>query len=499
MTDGRDRELELSSLHSVIRGASLYIGGKLLVNVLEFLLQLIISRHFGANTYGLFAYGRTVANSVMTVTHIGADKALLRYLPEHEEEPSQRSYFFGLACLTSFVGGLGASAAVYLAAPLIARYTLSDPVFVEILRVFAIIILFDTLARLLYATFRSLEKLEYTVLTSQFLRPITRLGAVALAIVLGLSIYGTVVALASASVVVFILTVGVYIFRIDLRPSLRLEEHRRKETVEYYNYSLPLSVKSFGQVLQSRVDILMVGIFLASTSVGIYNAALVVSEVLMIATAGINQLFPPVASRLYTNDNHQELNSVFSIVTRWAFTISLIMAVAAAMYRLEILLLFGPEFTQGSLVLVMFLLGKLFNATAGPGSYVLMMTGHQYAVMINQWVFGLLNVILNYVLIQEFGLIGAVLASAGVLAAMNVARTIEIWYFERLFPYSLKFAKPLVASVPAGLGMVALGEILTGIPLLVLGGLVGVAVYAGTLFLLGIEDDDREFFAEMIG
>jgi len=498
MTDGRDRALELSSLRSVTRGASLHIAGKLVVNSFGFLLQLLISRHFGAVLYGVFAYGRTVSSSAMTITNVGSDKSLLRYIPERENKPDQQSYFLGLAWLTSAGGAFAIGTGVYLTAPIVSQYSLSDPTLVRILRIFAFIIIFDTLTRLIYATFRSLEKFEYTVLTSQIIRPITRLGAVAAAIGLGLSLYGTVIALAAASLVIFILGLIIYLKKSDLRPSLSLQQNKRRETIEYYNYSLPLSAKEFGQVLQSRVDILMVGIFLSSTSVGIYNASLLVAGVLTIPTSGLNQLFPPVASRLYSNQKLEELNSVFSTVTRWAFTISFIMAVTAIVYRKQVLQLFGPQFTQGSIVLALFMIGGVLKSIGGPSSYLLMMTGHQYAVMLNHWIFGLLNIVMNYILIQQFGLIGAVLASAGLTALLNIVRTIEIWHFEQLFPYSKKMIKPIVAGAVSVSGMVVLSGYLSGLLLLFLGGAGGVCLYILLLISLGIENEDRDLFEKIV-
>ena len=89
--------------------------------------------------------------------------------------------------------------------------------------------------------------------------------------------------------------------------------------------------------------------------------------------------------------------------------------------------IFGQGFAAGSEVLSLFVVGELVISVVGPSSYVLTMTNHQYLRMINEWGSGILNVVFNYIFITQFGLIGAALATAGILAFVNIVRVIEVW------------------------------------------------------------------------
>jgi O-antigen/teichoic acid export membrane protein len=253
-----------------------------------------------------------------------------------------------------------------------------------------------------------------------------------------------------------------------------------------------------GDILIKRIDILMVGYFFASEIVGVYNIAVLISGLLVLPLSGFNQLFPPIASELYADGKIDEINSLYVTVTRWIFTISFIMAIGAILYRNELLRLFGPEFAAGSLVLVLFVLAQLFNCLGGANGYLLMMTDHQYVVMANQWLFGIFNVATNYILILEYGFIGAAVATASVLALLNVTKTIELWYLEGLFPYTLGFLKPLVAGVIAIIPMITIQQFVSGIGLLIAGGVLGVVTFLFALYLLGIDKADKEFFREAI-
>lgn len=495
MTDSSETNIEFSSLRSITRGASLFIVGKIIYNIVTFLVNYILTHGLGTSLYGVYAYTKTVVSASKVFTNLGSDKSILKYIPEYEDDHKEQNSTLGIAFVTSLAGAGFVGVLLFYFAPTISRYTLEDSLLVDSIRVFVLVLLFDTLVKMVASSFRGLELMEYHVLIDKIIRPVARLLAGGLALYVGFSFVGVMAALAVASMVVFIAS-GVLLLRYThLTPTLDISKQDAKE---YYNFSVPLTVKDAGSFLYNRVDILMVGIFLSSSSVGIYNIAVILATLLALPLSAFSQLFPPVASRLYTNDQMDELNSVFTIVTRWTFTLSLLLAIGAFVYRVEALSIFGSEFAGGATVLALFIGGQLLNNAVGPSGYVLMMTEHQYLASINQTTFGVLNVILNYIFITSFGIIGAALATASVLGSLNIVRILELWYLEGLFPYSIGFIKPLLAGVGAGATMVFAGQYLSNIPLLIVGGGAGSVVYFVMLFVLGIEDEDKEFFDRVI-
>ncbi|EMA32748.1 transport protein 56 (polysaccharide biosynthesis transport protein) [Haloarcula japonica DSM 6131] len=484
-------------LATLSRGASLHVVGKIFFNVFGFLLHLVLSRGLGAGLYGIYAYGKTLSRIAIVFTNLGSDQSVLKYLPEYSDDAAQQRLFFGLSVLTSLVGSIVAAAVLAVYAPVISNLTIDRPEFIGVLRLFAIITVFDTLARIIHSSFRGLERLEYEVLSSKISRPILRLIGVVGALSLGYSLTGVMVALVVASGLVLGIASYLLLSRFELRPWISSDQVTRSSVFEYYNFSIPLTMKNAADILIRRVDIFMVGLFFSSTVVGYYNISLLIAGFLTIPLMGFNQLFPPIASRLYMNGEIPKLNSLYNTVTRWVFTISFLMAIGAFVYRAEILSLFGEDFTAGTPVLALFVVGQLFNCLGGPNGYLLMMTERQYVLVVNQWVFGIVNVVLNYVMITTFGVLGAAVATAGVFAMLNIVQTIELWYFERLFPYSLNFLKPLFAGVITTIVMVSIRYVMSDTVLLIIGGLTGVVTYGIVLLAIGIEEDDKEFFGKV--
>jgi len=485
------------SLSTIGRGASLSTVGKLVYDGGEFVLHLLVSRLLGAGPYGIFAYAKTLAFVALLLTNLGADKSVLRHVPQYADQPAKRRFLLGLAWLTSALGGLVVAAVVFFAAPTISAFTLEEPLLVDVLRVFAIILALDTLGNLLYATFRSVEIIEYEVVTKRLLKPTLRVVFVAIALALGASVVGVAVAMAVAGVITVAVAGALFLTRTQLRPTLRSPAASRATVREYYNYSLPLTAKEFGTVLQGRVDVLIVGFFLSSVAVGIYNVSVLIAGALYIPLLAINQLFPPVASRLYTAGKRADLAAVYGTVTRWIVTVAAPLGLAGIVYRADLLALFGAEFTAGTTVLVLFILAQLCNCATGPSDSLLMMTDHQYVVMANEWVFGVANVVLTVVLIQAIGLVGAAAASAGVLAVRNVVKVSEVWYLEGIHPYSRAFVPPLLALALSSVPMLVIGSLASGPLVAAAGTLLGLCTYVGVLLRIGLPKTDRDLYDQL--
>lgn len=505
-----------SSLKSVSRGASFFMAGKGLDNVFRFLLNWILVRGLGGVLFSVYTLGLVILTFAQVFTNLGTNQAIMKFVPMYDDDPEKRQRMLGLSYLTSLVAGVAIGILIYFLAPWLTQYVdpAYQPYFTDVVRLFAFLLPLNTLMSCFESVFKSLEIPEYQVAIRNVLIPFVRVVSVGIALLLGAALVGTVAATVVAMCITFCLAVWLVMTRADITPTFRGAS--REELVEFYDFSLPLTLNQAGQVLANKVDLLMVG-FLAGAyistkdAVGIYKIATVLGGILLLPLSGFNQLFPPIASRLYNDDKMDDLEALFRRVTRWTFTMGLFPAIGAAIYARELLVLFSDSFAQqGVGVLLLFVVAQLANASVGPSGYVLMMTDHHYLTVANQWLLGICNVVLNFLFIREFGLIGAALATATVIVTINVIRVVEVWYTVGLFPYSRKYVKPLIAGSATAIAMLATKSVLAGyvtgidsvgIAALVqgaVGGVVGLVVFGGVLYLLGIEQEDREFVSENI-
>lgn len=488
-------ESEIAEMSSISRGAVLFGIGLLVQTLFTSLMTVVLTRGLGASMYGTFSYGQTIIDIASRFAKLGTTQSVLRFLPEKRESLAKQNEVLGLTFGTALVGSLLAAGLLYALSPTINRLTLDNDHLTVALQLFAILLPLFVLVRVIADVFRSVERPEAQISVQKVLYPLSQMLAVLVAVLLGYSLFGVIGSLIVAGAVAFLISGAFFASTTDFRPTLRVD---RDEAREFYSYSIPLTLSAAGGLLINRVDILLVGYFLTDTDVGIYSVAILVSTFVGMPLTGLNQLFPPIASRLHSDGERAKLNDIFATVTRWAFTLSLVATIGAILYREELLYIFGEEFTAGAMVLVLFLFAQITRNVAGPSGYLLAMTGHQYVVLVNKLVLGGLNVVLTVAFILEFGLIGAALGSALSLAAINVLRVIEIYYFEGYLPYTRALYKPvLAAGVATGL-MWAVAFLVDGLPLLVAGSAMGALVYGLSLYVLGLESEDRALLVNVL-
>jgi len=483
-----------SSVQSVAHGAAFDVVGKVLITGLGFLITLLVTQALGVRLYGIYTYGKRLTMTVGMFTNLGSDMSSVKYISANTDDPSKQNLVLGLAYTTTLVVSVAVAAVGYLFAAQINAWTIEDPLFVTVLQLFAIAVPFQAVTMIAISAFRGLERpIEQTLV--KLGRPVGVLIGIGGAILAGGTLIGVAAGFAVGAVLVCGFSLALLYTRSSLRPKGRPAV---SDLRSFYNFSLPFTFSRAGAILYSRIDVFMIGIFLRSNAVGVYSIAVLIGGILTIPLAGLNQLFPSVTSRLHAEEDYETLQTVYRMVTRWSLTVALAIAAPLVLYRRTVLSVFGPEFVAGATVLVVFACGQLINAAAGPSNDILTMTDHQYLVLVNHWLFGVANVVLNYYLILEFGLIGAAVATASVLAGLNIVRVVEVWILEDLFAYSLSLWKPFASTLAATAVMALLGRTLSGLPLVLGGGTLGLLTFGLSLYGLGIEARDRELAAEYI-
>jgi len=487
MTDGDDYSTAV--LHEVTRGAGLSIGGVVLQRAFVFATNLLLTTTFGVAAYGLYALGRRIVGMLQGFAHLGSNPTLIRLLPKHDGDPGRQGRVLGTAYLTTFATSLTLAGGLFVFAPTVQTVMNAEPSFVTVVRTFAFFVPVIAFVFQLSNLFRSLERIEYQILVVRILRPGSQLLAVGVAFLLTLSLLGTIAAIILALFGVVVIAAVLSVRTLTIRPAL---PRSLSELVEFYDFALPNSLSRVGALLRSRVDVLLVGALLSAQAAGIYNISLFLAGFISLPLLAINQLFPPVASGLYSDGDIETLQATYSTATRWIVTAALCIAVYEIAFRGPLLSVFGSAYRQGELVLVAFAVGQVVNSSVGSAGWLLLMTDHQYIDAVNNWLLGITNIGLSYVMILEFGLIGAALGTAGSLALVNGLRVAELWYLEGLHPYDRAFLKPVVAAVLTGMVASQVGQFVSGVPRLLIGAGVTVGVFAGTLVVLGLEPEDRD-------
>ena len=121
--------------------------------------------------------------------------------------------------------------------------------------------------------------------------------------------------------------------------------------------------------------------------------------------------------------------------TKMIFWFSVPASVLIILFRDYLLGFFPDEFASASLIMLVLIIGQLVNSVVGSVGYILQMTGHQLICQNILIVSAIMNVVLNLVLIPEFGILGAALASMSSMVFQNV--TMMLYIRKRLGFYTM--------------------------------------------------------------
>jgi O-antigen/teichoic acid export membrane protein len=480
------------NFNNIIDGAASFFIGNLSNKVINFSVVVLMTRMLSAESFGVFTFVGSVVGSLVILGKLGVDKALLRFIPKYSANNKKQQIILTVAIVVSVIG-IFLAAGVMIVFKNIYQGDISyNPQFDTVFNIFIFILACKILLKTATTVVRSLEYPKLQIVSKDLLQPLFRGVGIVGALYLGYSIVGVAFGITIGLCLALLLTLYIIIQYIGLKLSSKI---RFRDFREFLRFSLPVTLQDSGTILYKHIDILMVGWLLTSSDVAIYKVAYVATAYFTLPLVAFAQIFTPVASRLYENDELTELESIFKIITRWTITIVLFPSVVGILYRKELLSIFGQVYSEAGIMVVIFIISSLVVCGTGVSGNMLLMTDNQYYELANAWVFGVLNVLLNYVLILNLGVIGATIATSTTTVLSNITASVQLWYLEGISPISKKLIKPIIASIPAFVVTYFLSQQYYGIIGLVGGSILGFAIYATTIYILGIPNQDKKLIS----
>jgi len=174
----------------------------------------------------------------------------------------------------------------------------------------------------------------------------------------------------------------------------------------------PMTLISGAAMINSRLDIAMLGVITGPTSVAVYDVGAKVGGLLMITQALLNASIAPRVARLYASGERAQVQSLMVQACRLSFIPSAVLLAAIWLAGPHLIpALFGPGFEEAHLVAVIVGVGFLFNTGVGAVGVLLNMSGHERITAAVVTASAAMNAALNVVLIPAYGAYGAAAAT----------------------------------------------------------------------------------------
>lgn len=415
-------ELDRSFAASSLGALSIRVAGTAIL----LLLQVLLTRILGPEHFGDYIYVLSWANLLAAFGACGMDTASLRFVAAYE----------GTGQMALLRGFLRRSLGVVLLASLVLAGALAGIVFLlsgqlsQGLRstFFVACLLLPVVAVLLLlaSLLRGFKQVVLAMAPQFVLRPLL-LSLIVLVLHFALAQHLTAVTVMCLDLAVALGLAATMFYLLHRRQSATLRRgERRYDTRLWMAAGLPLLAITGIRMMMSKVDILMIGLFLGTTAAGIYAIATQLATLISFGLFAVNMIAAPLIAQLHAQDRMEELQRIVRLGARATFTFSLLTGAVLLIFGKPILRLFGSTFVSAYAPLAILILGQIVNSLAGSVGFIMTMTANEREAARVTALTGVLNVLLAATLIPLLGLAGAALATVSAGIVWNVVLVIRV-------------------------------------------------------------------------
>jgi O-antigen/teichoic acid export membrane protein len=414
---------------------------------LRYIQAIVVARMLGAADFGLYILARNTAQVFSLVGSFGLGPTLTRIIPVNIKDPSAVKRITRYSILISLVFSLSLALALIPLSKWLAVYVFKQPELREILVWFCLAIPIQSLIHVAYGILRGHKRIATRVVAENIIFPISSIILIAIFALLGLGVFSVVFAYIIAYAFTLIFS-SYFINQINgvLSNWRIIGAAHEAEKKEVNTMAVPLLLSSSLSFVQKWTDTFMLGALSTVSAVGIYAVSLRVGAFIQIPLTALNMIFAPMIAEISATGDKQRLAANYKLVTRTVLLLSIPIFSLILLLSNELLYMFGEEFVDGGTALILICFGQLVNVSAGSTGQMLIMTGRARLHMYNSMAFLTLTIGLNWMLIPDYGIIGAAIANTVTLGTMNIMRLIQIYSYSRVHPFSFGFFKALIVG-----------------------------------------------------
>ncbi|MBZ8179099.1 flippase [Oscillatoria salina] len=406
------RKTQSDSLQGFIaRVAAGTFGIKVANAFLAYAISLLLARILGAEGFGSYAYALAWVSLLLIPAVLGLEGVITREVAVYQTK-SNWSLAHGLlrwanqvVLLSALILGILAAVVIWVLTPTSDSQTL----FTFLIAIISLP--FAALARLRQSAMQAIQRIVIGQVPEMLVRPILLIILLGGLSLLGISLSTPWAMGMNTAATGIAFLVGAYLLDRYLPENIKHTPAEYRPLL-WLRSALPMLLIGSLYIVNNQTDTVMLGAMKDSEAVGIYTVANRGASLITFVLVAFNTSLAPTFASLYAQGDKRRLQRVVTKGCRMVLLAALPIAFALIAFGYWFLLLFGAEFVQGQTALTILSFGQLANAATGSVALLLIMTGHERDTAIGISASALLNIILNAILIPQWGVEGAATATA---------------------------------------------------------------------------------------
>lgn len=406
----------------LLSGGAGSVGLKIANVGLGMALGVVLARTLGPAHYGIYVYVYALMSLLAIPAEFGLPALVIRETAKAEAD-QQWGLIRGIWRWAGFTAaGLAFALAVLSAA---FAWLFSDRFSTSQLTTFGwslALLPLVVLGNLRGAALIGLRRTVRGQLPEQFVRPALLIGLIA---VVGLFTHGEITSYQAMALHTFAAAIA-FVFGAWLLWRERSASAATRSTPVYRKKAwvastLPLALIAGMSLINTNIDLVMLGLFVTPSEVGVYRVAAVGAALVSLGLTAIGMVTMPHFAHLHAKGDIVRFQRLATASARASLLLALPVATTLLLFGSSVLrLVFGLGYDSGYLVLATLTFAQLVHAGFGTITPLLNMTGYERDATKGVAIAAVCNVILNAAMIPLLGTTGAALATAITLIIWNV-------------------------------------------------------------------------------
>lgn len=403
---------------------------------LGYVLRMFLSRELSVHEFGLFYALLAFVSLFSFFRDLGFTQSLVRHIPEFVF----KKQFTELKTAIWFVSTVQIIASIIVMLPIVVFsdffatnffHTMSASIPLKILTVSFIL---STIIGIYRSIFQGHQKIKY-IPFPEFLR--TMLVLLFTVLLIRSKIIGVALSYTLSAVIVSVVFFP-QVYKL-IKPLLPYKTNMRSHVPKkIFYFAIPVFFGGIATTTISTTDTLMITYFRTLYDVGVYQIALVVSQILWLVIGAVSPILFPVVSELWASNKSNYLSVFISSLLKFLFLVALPLAVIFISFSGSIIFLFFTEkYLSSTTPLQILCISSLFYILSMFYSTLISAMGKPMFVTKTSITMVGTNFLLNLFIIPTIGIMGAAITS---LISYTIGFIILSFYLKRLICYSLPLA-----------------------------------------------------------
>ena len=466
----------MSIARSVVKNTAVLSIGQFVILPLGVVYTVILSRYLGPSGYGMYAFAYSSVNLLMMFVNLGFGNLAIRNISRSRDQAAK--YFANVVFVKIVLAFMTFS--IFFT---VAKFMGQSLEILLLILAAGISLVIDALSETMANVFYAFERMEYNVL-GQVVRSTVVLGVGTGAVLLSLTVT-QIVAVSIAGDIIRAILNFILLSRKVIRPRLDIDIgfclHLAME-------SLPFALLVVVTVLDSDLNVIMLGALRNKAEVGWYSSAMRILSVLLIAPSMFLHSIYPVLSKLYATSRESFALS-YSKSYQYGLILGPPMAVGTFLLADQVVpLIFGARFENAiSLVKVLsFVIAVSFCNNINGATLNAM--GKEKLFSVISLIAVLSVATINWLMIPRLGYIWVAFMQSVVTGLGFIIYSVMCHHALNIVLPWKTGVKTTLASVVMGLGVHYL--LLMGINVFVSVLFIAPIIYGGALCFLKVFSDD---------